>query len=257
MSFSGRGVPLTKEGVKKARKIVDIDVPRFWAVMSVESGGFGFLRDRRPKILFERHIFHKRTNGKYSAKHPDISNPQWGGHGKGGANQYARLQKAMSLDKSAALESASWGVGQVMGFNAKSVGFSSAQKMVDAMRDSEDAQMLAMFNFIKKNKLGGYLRNGQWAEFAKRYNGPGYKKNKYDKKLEQAHNRYQHRPPPDLTVRAAQTCLEYLGFNPKGIDGIFGDNSQAALIRYQKSRRLEPDGKLDDPILERLMKEAF
>jgi len=257
MPFDGLGLPLTEQGTKKARKIVDIDVPRFWAVMSVESRGFGFLGDKRPKILFERHIFHDRTGGKFSAKHPDISNSKAGGYGSGGAHQYDRLEKAIALDRTAALESASWGVGQVMGFNAKSVGFASAQKMVDTMRDSEDAQMLAMFNFIKKNKLAGFLRKGQWAEFAKRYNGLGYKKNDYDKKLEQAHNRYQHRPPPDLVVRTAQTCLEYLGFNPKGIDGIFGDNSQAALIRYQKSHQLEADGKLDEAVLEKLIEEAF
>ena len=84
-----------------------------------------------------------------------------------------------------------------------------------------------------------------------------FQMNKYDEKLERAHNRYQHMPPPDLMVRTAQTCLEYLGFNPKGVDGIFGNASQSALIRYQKSRELEPDGKLDEAILNRLTGEAF
>ena len=108
MSFSGRGFPVTEQGVKDAQEIVDIDVPKFWAVMS-ESRGFGFLSDRRPKILFERHIFHKRTGGKFSAKHPDISNRNAGGYGAGGGHQYVRLEKAIKLDRKAALESASWG----------------------------------------------------------------------------------------------------------------------------------------------------
>jgi hypothetical protein len=154
MSFSGRGFPVTEQGVKDARKIVAIDVPKFWAVMSVESRGFGFLSDRRPKILFERHIFHKRTGGKFSTKHPDISNPNAGGYGPAGANQYVRLEKAIKLDRTAALESASWGVGQVMGFNASDAGFPDVQTMVDAMKDAEDAQMIAMFNFIEKKRLG-------------------------------------------------------------------------------------------------------
>ena len=117
--------------------------------------------------------------------------------------------------------------------------------------------MIAMFNFIRENDLASFLRKQQFAEFARRYNGPGFKKNKYDEKLERAHNRYQHLPPPDLMVRTAQTCLEYLGFDPKGIDGIFGNASQSALIRYQKSRELEPHGKLDEAIVNRLIGEAF
>src|SRR5262245_19137235 len=130
MSFSGRGFPVTQQGVKGAQKIVDIDVPKFWAVMSVESRGFGFLSDRRPKILFERHIFHGRTGGKFSAKHSDISNPNAGRYGTGGAHQYVRLEKAINLDRTAALESASWGVGQVMGFDVSDAGFPDVQTMV-------------------------------------------------------------------------------------------------------------------------------
>ncbi|NJM92326.1 MAG: N-acetylmuramidase family protein [Rhodospirillaceae bacterium] len=75
--------------------------------------------NRRPKILFERHIFHQRTNGKFDATHPDISHPKWGEYGKASA-QYDRLGRAMALDRQAALESASWGLPQVMGFNAVS-----------------------------------------------------------------------------------------------------------------------------------------
>ncbi len=35
----------------------------------------------RPTILFERHIFSKRTEGAYDAKYPDISNKIAGGYG--------------------------------------------------------------------------------------------------------------------------------------------------------------------------------
>ncbi|MEE8298899.1 MAG: N-acetylmuramidase domain-containing protein [Thermodesulfobacteriota bacterium] len=35
------------------------------------------------------------------------------------------------------------------------------------------------------------LKKRDWANFARRYNGPGYKKNKYDEKLERAYNKYK------------------------------------------------------------------
>lgn len=252
-----KGLPLTVEGIEKAQDLVNINEAKFWAVMSVESRGFGFLLDRRPKILFERHIFFRQTNGAFAVSHPDICNKKPGGYGAGGAKQYDRLDRAIALDRVSALKSASWGVGQVMGFNAEIAGFSDVESMVAAMYKSEDSQMLGMFNFIKSQNLGKYLENKQWEEFAKRYNGPGYKKNKYHIKLEIANNRYEHHPPPNIIVRGAQTCLTYLGFNPKGMDGVFGMNTQNALIRFEKSNGLPADGKLDQYVLKLLFKLAF
>lgn len=40
--------------------------PEVWAVLTVETGGFGFFQDRRPEALLERHISHKLTNGKFN-----------------------------------------------------------------------------------------------------------------------------------------------------------------------------------------------
>ncbi|MGG7377547.1 N-acetylmuramidase domain-containing protein, partial [Escherichia coli] len=41
-----------------------------WAVIHVESSGAGYQADRRPKILFERHVFHRLTGGRFDAAHP-------------------------------------------------------------------------------------------------------------------------------------------------------------------------------------------
>ncbi|MDD4881534.1 MAG: N-acetylmuramidase domain-containing protein [Gallionellaceae bacterium] len=66
--------------------------------------------------MYERHYFHRLTNGKYSKKHPDISNSLSGGYGKFSA-QYGKLERAFNLDPEAALKSASWGRFQIMGNN--------------------------------------------------------------------------------------------------------------------------------------------
>lgn len=45
---------------------------------------------------------------------------------------------------------------------------------------------------------------------------------------------------PDVT--ALQTQLKALGFDPNGVDGNFGPGTKAALIAFQQSRGLTPDG---------------
>ena len=120
--FVGDAEPLSKSGFAKVVEDLGVAIPALLAVLSVESKSCGFLPDRRPIILFERHIFHKRTQGKFSASNPDVSNPAAGGY-VGLAGEYPRLEKAAKLDREAALMSASWGAGQVMGFNHRAAGY--------------------------------------------------------------------------------------------------------------------------------------
>jgi len=161
------------------------------AVVAVESSGGGFFPDGRPKILFEAKYFHKLTNGQYDKSHPNISSPVWDRKlYKGGVREWGRLNEAVALDRNAALQSASWGLFQIMGANYKACGFSSVEDFVAAMQRSEGDQLKAFVGFIRTNKLDGFLRSRDWASFAKGYNGPGYAKNQYDKKLAAAYSKY-------------------------------------------------------------------
>src|SRR5688500_8748204 len=147
MEFAGPGKPLTQESLDEAGAIVGIPNSALWAVIQVESSGAGYQADRRPKILFERHKFSKATGGRFDATHPGISNPSAGGYGAGGAHQYDRLAEALPLDRNAALASASWGLGQVLGSNFAVAGFADVEDMVAKMVTSERHQLLGMFNF--------------------------------------------------------------------------------------------------------------
>ena len=243
--FEGSGKALSEAGLSKAGTDIGVGMPALWAVMTVETKGCGFIADRRPLVLFERHVFHKRTNGKFDAAAPDLSDATAGGYGAGGAFQHDRLARAIALNRKAALESASWGLGQVMGYNAASAGFADVEAMVKAMSDSEDLQFQAMAGFVKANKLAGFLQQGDWESFARRYNGPDFKKNSYDEKLAQEHARYVKGPLPDLKVRAAQLKLTYLGLNPGPVDGWSGKMTKSALAEFQKARNLPATGELD------------
>lgn len=165
--FEGLAQPLSAAGVAATLDGLEVNAPALWAVLTVETKGCGFLPDRRPAILFERHWFSRMTNRKFDAQAPDVSNPSAGGY-IGGAKEHDRLQQAVALDRPAALQSASWGLGQVMGFNAAKAGFADAEAMVQAFLASEGAQLAAMAAFIAQAGLASHLRAGDWAKFAYR-----------------------------------------------------------------------------------------
>jgi peptidoglycan hydrolase-like protein with peptidoglycan-binding domain len=162
------------------------------AVVEVESSGSGFLADGRPKILFEAHLFSRFTGHKYDKSNPNISSPTWNRalYSRTGGGEWARLEQAMGLDRTAALKSASWGLFQILGSNFQAAGFNSVDDFVAAMKASEGEQLKAFANFVVHEKLDGFLRKLQWADFAARYNGPSYKKNRYDQKLADSYKRF-------------------------------------------------------------------
>ena len=87
MKFVGKGQPLTRAGLNKALALLGLginDAAYIWTVVEVETAGltqgFGFRVDRRPQILFERHMFRKYTNGRFDGAAPDVSGPA-GGYG--------------------------------------------------------------------------------------------------------------------------------------------------------------------------------
>lgn len=251
--FEGKAKPLSAAGLEAATNRLGVDAPALWAVLTVETSGCGFLPDRRPKILFERHWFSRLTQGQFNAQAPDISNATSGGYGAGGAFQYERLAKAIAMNRTAALKSTSWGLGQVMGFNAAKVGFANVNALVAASQESEDAQLGAMVAFIDQANLAPALRAGDWAAFAFSYNGQDFQKNKYDEKLDLFHKRYQQGPMPNLAVRTAQMGLMLLGYGgARFVDGWFGSNTQKALMRFQANEGLNASGRIDDVSLERM-----
>lgn len=164
------------------------------AVLRVESAGSGFLLSEpppaRPKILFEAHWFYKLTPLPVSRTRPDLSSRRWNRSlYKGGSAEWERLHDAMAFDPLQALKSASWGLGQVMGFNYTVAGCATMEQFVVESFTGEKAQFNHMLNFIDNNELMGHLRRGRWASFAKGYNGAGYRANRYDEKLAAAARR--------------------------------------------------------------------
>jgi hypothetical protein len=255
MKFKCKGLPLDDEGVDRVCGTLGVTDAEVWAILTVETNGFGFLKDRRPRILFERHKFHGFTNGIHDGGNPDVSDSKPGGY-VGEEGEYIRLEKAMALDREAALQSASWGIGQVMGYHFKAAGYPTVEEMVADMVEDENSQLLAMANFIVASGLSGALQRCNWTAFARGYNGKNFKKNEYDTRLAAAHAKYRT-ILPDLALRSAQAALLYLGMNPGPIDGFRGRRTRSALIEFQGRVGLPATGELDGDTETRLTAEAF
>ncbi len=247
VEFKGPATPMTSAAIEAAAAKIGCQVAAVRAVIDVESRG-GFQADKRPKILFERHYFHRLTRGKWSGSHPDISNPSFGGYGLSAA-QYDRLYRAIALDRDAALRSASWGAFQIMGDNCKLAGFADVESFVASMVEGEDRHLEAFVAFVKANRLDDEMRRLDWAGFARRYNGPAYLQNRYDTKLSAAFALHSaggpkvDSPQPLLrmgdrgdAVSRLQVLLDIT------VDGDFGGKTKDAVVKFQRKVGLYPDG---------------
>ena len=190
---------LTNEQIKDLANKHGIEYASLKAVVEVEASGKGFIGDV-PKILYEPHIMYRLLTKKnyitirnnLMKAHPNLCYPRWGTYKYGAESiQHKRLEIASQFNRDTALESCSWGLGQVMGFHWKSLGYESLQAFINDMYESEAKQLEAMIRFIKVNGLLLALKNKDWVKFARGYNGSGYAKNKYHIKLANAYNKYK------------------------------------------------------------------
>lgn len=187
--------PITEDDWEQARKLLDCDVNVLKAFAKVESGGrnayWQLKKDGNvyvPAILYERHYFHRLTNGTHDKTDPDVSwkvgylskkhkdtslmgmsNAQVHETLKDKkqreythdnrvdeddvyssyASAYLRLLKAYRLDKNAALKSCSWGKFQIMGENFALCDATSVASFVKTMCSGEQGQIKLLVGFIQ------------------------------------------------------------------------------------------------------------
>jgi hypothetical protein len=208
-------IRITTVQFKEAATKIGCSVPVIKAVYKVETAGSGFLEDGRLKILFEGHVFYNQLSkkgfdaDKLALKYPKIIYKKWTKkHYIGGAAEWNRMSSAIAVCKEIgapemlALNSASYGAFQIMGYNCTLCGFATAQEMITAWNmGGEPSQLDGFVQYLKKSHLDDELRNvtianstkerkAFWGKFAHGYNGPGYKGSllydwdDYDVKLE-------------------------------------------------------------------------
>lgn len=266
-----------KEAIKTVIDVADkynIEAAALLSVADVESAGKPFWTVNgkpRPAVRFEGHYFYQRLNDadRVKATEAGLASPKAGvvANPSSFAARYTLIANAVKINAQAAYESVSWGLGQVMGAHWQALGYSSVTDMVEAANTVE-GQVDMMVRFIEQNDLRKYLDNHDWKNFAKRYNGSGYKKNKYDTKMAEAYQVYKNldvesvQEGPQETIVSVdeilqlQKMLNAVGEYKLEEDGIWGVKTKTALRDFQLKNSLKVDG-LYGPITKSELEKAY
>jgi hypothetical protein len=190
---------ITSQQFKDSASLLGLEVSVIKAVAEVESGGSGFLSTGEPVILFEPHQFYRelKKRGITPEAHMndstrDILYKKWGEQAYGPAShQHERLERACQINREAALCAASWGKFQIMGYHYRACGCATLQDFINAMYKDEAEHLRLFCNFLQSQGLVPALKAKDWRKFAFRYNGAGYEKNNYHKRLNTCYLKYK------------------------------------------------------------------
>lgn len=180
---------ITEADIESAAQRLGVTPAHIRMVRKVESGGKSFDDKGRPVILFEPHVFHRRTEGQFSPA--PYSYAKWNAkpYPKSFDGRWTQMADAAAMDEQAALESASWGLFQIMGYHWPELGYESAREFTVRMAASESEHLEALVRFIKRNGMAEKLRQCRRGDpascraFARAYNGPAFDKNRYAEKM--------------------------------------------------------------------------
>ena len=186
----GPDYPISPGDIAQAAKDLGVEPAKIWAVYDVEAAGDAFVNGR-PTILFEPHRFSRSTEHRYDASHPRLSSRGWNRKLYPGSQQgrWDQLLDAVALDVDAGFMSASYGAFQILGENYAVCGAIDPWSFAWKQAQTEGDQLDAFILFVKSKGLQAPLARGDWAAFAKGYNGTAYRENRYDERLTAAYAR--------------------------------------------------------------------
>ncbi len=247
-----------------------VDPAALLALVEIESGGKVSVRIDgvpRPLIRFEGHYFDRRLSGtkRARARSEGLASPKAGAvkNPRGQAARWAMYRRAAEIDPKAAIESVSWGIGQVMGAHWAWLGHASADALFDEANGGLEGQLRLMLRFVEKSGIMPHLKARRWRDVARIYNGPAYARHAYHTKLAAAEKRWRarlaKRTPAEkmptgalsigargVAVRTLQERLAKAG-HTLAVDGLFGPRTRAALIAFQTASGLPATGIADEP----------
>ena len=171
-----------------------IEAASLLTFISVETGGQGF-DGKTGKIIiqFEPSWFKKKApyapSGLWSVNKVDVQSKEW-----------SAFNDAFKKNKDAAMQSTSIGIGQIMGFQYKRLGYKSVDDMWNDAKKGIEEQIKQMVKFINSDpKLRNALKEHNWTKVATIYNGRGfmdlakkYHRTPYDEAMEIAYNRFKN-----------------------------------------------------------------
>ena len=124
--------------------------------------------------------------------------------------------------------------------------------------------------FILASGIADDIRAERWSVVARVYNGPGYKKNRYDAKMASEFRKLRgvadsgwapDAPDPrtisvtdTATLKSVQRRLRELGYHEVGkVDGVYGTKLRAGVLGFRADNDLPIVADIDDELLAALM----
>ena len=155
--------------IKKLSLQFGIEAAALASFIMTETGGKGF-DDKTGKILiqFEPKWFKKHVpyapSGLWSVNKVDVQSKEW-----------IAFNDAFAKNADGAMLSTSIGLGQIMGFHYKRLGFKTVGEMWDHAKKSLENQVWQICQFIQTDRdLKQAIIFKDWHKIAKIYNGSGY-----------------------------------------------------------------------------------
>lgn len=190
--------------IKSYASTYEIDKNVLGGFILVESSGSGF-SNGKVTIRLENHHFLKGTAAQYKGTYFDYGSPTYKGHvyRKKASDDWIKCHQnqtqentafsfAISLNSTKAYEATSMGLAQIMGFNYKRCGYTSAKKMYDGFAASEKAQLEGFIKFIvSDSNLLKACQDKDYRTMASLYNGSG-NVDTYAPKIEAAYTTYKN-----------------------------------------------------------------
>ena len=183
---------LTEEDFRLVAEELDVETATIKAVVSIEAGNSmkGFWAPGIPVINFDQAMFARmrsKAQSKTGAKGEKVPEGLTGY----ALREWTQLINARKINAQGANMGTFWGMFQIGGFNYKQCGCSSVDEFVKLMAYSELEQLELFAAFIKNGGMLADLKQKNWAAFARKYNGAGYKKRKYDTKMAAAYRKFK------------------------------------------------------------------
>lgn len=187
--------PLTRADFEASAARLNCEWEALAAAVEVESGPSGaFGPDGRVIICYEKHLFSRKTQGRFDASNPDVSSRSPTSYPPSQAERWSQLAAAYALDQEAALQSTSYGRFQILGQYFAHLGLPNAHDYVAKLSRSERDQLEAFEAFVRSTGLADELQRKDWVGFASRYNGPGYAGPQLDARMSEAYRRLKSNP---------------------------------------------------------------
>lgn len=177
---------------KKVAQTFGFETAVLLAFIEVETGGRGFDPVTGKIIIqFEPAWFKKLApyapSGKWSVNKVEVQSQEW-----------KAFNDAFAKNPDKAMQSTSIGLGQIMGFHFKRLGFATVGEMWDHAKESLENQIWQIAKFIDTDKrLKLAILNKDWFKIASIYNGSGflelakkYKREPYNISMDNAYKKY-------------------------------------------------------------------